>query len=261
MRPAIALLLRLYPARWRTRYGDEFAVLLAERPLGPFDLADVLLGALDAHLHLRGLGSLSEHRRGFAMSLRLGGFAAAIGGAFMLTGWIWSGVDPADSDPGVWLFLAGMIALLIGLAGLSAFQSRSHPTLIWAAFLLPAIGGAVTTLGMVAMAAMPDQPLVAGWSAWDFFFIGLLTTVAGSIVFAIVTYRTGALRRSGSVALAAGSALALGSFAISIVGGDALWEAVRLLFLLGYLAFPLGWVVLGLQAIHMDRPALAVGPA
>jgi hypothetical protein len=261
MRPTIALLLRLYPARWRARYGDEFASLLRERPLGPFDVADVLLGALDAQLHLRGLGSWSEHRRGFPMSLRLGGFAAAIGGAFMLTGWIWSGVDPADSDPGVWLFLAGMIALLVGLAGLSAFQSRSHPTLIWAAFLLPAIGGAVTTLGMVAMAAMPDQPLVAGWSAWNFFFIGLLTTVAGSIVFAIVTYRTGALQRSGAVALAAGSVLALASFAITVVGGDGLWEQLRTLFVLGYLAFPLGWVVLGVQAIHMGRPALAVGPA
>jgi hypothetical protein len=255
----IALLLRLYPARWRTRYGDEFSALLAERPLGPFDVADVLLGALDAHLHLRGLGSYSEHRRGFPMSLRLGGFAAAIGGALMLIGWIWSGVDPADSDPGVWLFLAGMIALLVGLAGLSAFQSRSHPTLIWAAFLLPAIGGAVTTLGMVAMAAMPDQPLLAGWSAWNFFFIGLLTTVVGSIVFAIVTYRTGALQRSGALALAAGSALALASFAISIVGGDALWEAVRPLFVLGYLAFPIGWIVLGLQAIRLDRPVMATG--
>ena len=76
----IALLLRLYPARWRMRYGDEFATLLAERPLGPFDVADVLLGALDAQLHLRGLGSYSEHRRGFPMSLRLGGIAATIGG-------------------------------------------------------------------------------------------------------------------------------------------------------------------------------------
>ena len=57
MRPIINLLLRCYPARWRARYGDEFAAVLDERPLGPFDVADVLLGALDAHLHLRGLGA------------------------------------------------------------------------------------------------------------------------------------------------------------------------------------------------------------
>ena len=73
----IALLLRLYPARWRARYGDEFAAVLEERPLGPFDVADILLGALDAHLHLRGLGAASEHGKGFAMSLRIGGYAAS----------------------------------------------------------------------------------------------------------------------------------------------------------------------------------------
>src|SRR3972149_263884 len=80
----IALLLRLYPARWRARYGDEFAAVLEDRPLGPFDVADVLLGALDAHLHLRGLGAASEHRKGFAMSLRIGGYAAIVGGILWL---------------------------------------------------------------------------------------------------------------------------------------------------------------------------------
>src|SRR3954451_1440112 len=84
MRPLIALLLRLYPARWRARYGDEFAAVLEERPLGPFDVADVVLGALDAHLHLRGLGAASEHQKGFAMSLRIGGYAAIAGGVLWL---------------------------------------------------------------------------------------------------------------------------------------------------------------------------------
>ena len=161
----IALLLRHYPARWRARYGDEFAALLAERPLGPFDVADVLLGALDAHLHLRGLGSWSEHRRGFPMSLRIGGLAAFAGGALILTGWVWSGVDPAESDVGVVLFLVGAVALLVGLAGLSAFQARTHPTLIWAAFLLPAVGGAGMALGGVAMAVLPDGPVSRTWVA------------------------------------------------------------------------------------------------
>jgi len=44
-------LLHLYPQKWRTRYGDEMAALLEACPFTPFVLLDVLLGALDAHLH------------------------------------------------------------------------------------------------------------------------------------------------------------------------------------------------------------------
>ena len=86
MRPAASLLVRAYPARWRARYGDEFLAVLEARPLGPFDVADVLLGALDAHLHLRGLGAASEHGKGFAMTLRLGGYAAIVGGSLFFIG-------------------------------------------------------------------------------------------------------------------------------------------------------------------------------
>lgn len=44
------LLLRLYPAAWRARYGEEFTALLEDQPLTPRIALDTLLGALDAHL-------------------------------------------------------------------------------------------------------------------------------------------------------------------------------------------------------------------
>jgi len=256
----IAFLLRLYPARWRARYGDEFGALLAERPLGPFDVADVLLGALDAHLHLRGLGSWSDHRRGFPMSLRIGGLAAFAGGALILTGWVWSGVDPAESDAGVVLFLVGAVALLVGLAGLSAFQARTHPALVWAAFLLPAIGGVVMTLGGVGMAVLSDAPVVGGWVPWNFFIVGLFATIAGSLLFAFATYRTGALPRSGATALGVGSAVSLASIllAMGLVGEAG--EAQPIL-MAGFLGFAVGWIVVGLQAIRIGRPVAAAGTA
>lgn len=75
-------LVRLYPAAWRERYGDEMEALLDERPLGPFDAVDLFLGALDGHLHLRGLGHASEHEKGITMSLRTAGIAAIIAGTF-----------------------------------------------------------------------------------------------------------------------------------------------------------------------------------
>ena len=60
-----ALLIRCYPARWRARYGDEFEAILEERPLGPFDVADILLGALNAQLRLRGHGVDTTYARRF----------------------------------------------------------------------------------------------------------------------------------------------------------------------------------------------------
>jgi hypothetical protein len=43
-------LLRLYPTRWRRRYGDEFSALLENQPLTLKVALDILIGALDAWL-------------------------------------------------------------------------------------------------------------------------------------------------------------------------------------------------------------------
>lgn len=43
-------LIRLYPAAWRARYGEEFTALLEEQPVTPVVALDVLLGALDARV-------------------------------------------------------------------------------------------------------------------------------------------------------------------------------------------------------------------
>ena len=42
----------LYPKAWRERYGDEFEILLEESLHSPFDVLDILFGALDAHLEI-----------------------------------------------------------------------------------------------------------------------------------------------------------------------------------------------------------------
>ena len=44
-------LLRLYPAQWRERYGEEFDAVLASQRASPGLVLDVLGGAIDAHLH------------------------------------------------------------------------------------------------------------------------------------------------------------------------------------------------------------------
>ena len=79
------LLIRCYPAVWRERYGDEFASILDERPLGPFDVADILLGALDARLRMRDRRAGLTERKGFNMSLRIGGIAAILAAVSLAT--------------------------------------------------------------------------------------------------------------------------------------------------------------------------------
>jgi hypothetical protein len=242
-----ALLLRLYPARWRARYGDEFAAVLEERPLGPFDVADVLLGALDAHLHLRGLGAASEHRKGFAMSLRIGGFAALFGAPVWVGGFVIANgaVGDVDTKTAAAVMVAGSLALLVALVGLSAFQARVQPVLSWMAFALPAIGTIGLLVGALGVALGREE-------FTDAFYFGLLTFFVGSLLFAIATFLAAVLSRPAAVLLGAAPVLAIAGG-----GGDGLAEIVTVAALI---CFTLGWCALGVQAIRLDRPVNAPRP-
>lgn len=41
-------LLKLYPPRWRRRYGEEFVALIASQPFSFFTVLDIIGGAIDA---------------------------------------------------------------------------------------------------------------------------------------------------------------------------------------------------------------------
>jgi hypothetical protein len=47
----VTWLLRLYPAQWRERYGEEFAAVLASQRASVGMVLDVVSGAIDAHLY------------------------------------------------------------------------------------------------------------------------------------------------------------------------------------------------------------------
>ena len=242
-------LIRLYPARWRARYGDEFAAILEERPLGPFDVADILLGAFDAQLRLRKVGTDIAPGRGLSMSLRIGGIAAILGAALWATSIVLGIGVVADVEPivpGI-LLIAGSLALLVALASLSAFQARVHPILSWAAVAVTAVGMIVVIVGIVGM-----QLFRHGY--WDVFLAGILGVVVGSVLFAIATYRTEALSRGAALLLGVGSVLTIpAAFA-----GNSLGPVPLVVTTIG---FALGWFVLGIHAIRLDRPATAPRPA
>jgi hypothetical protein len=56
--------LRLYPARWRERYGEEFAAMLASQRASVGLVLDVFSGAIDAHLHPQIQSSDSKQPKG-----------------------------------------------------------------------------------------------------------------------------------------------------------------------------------------------------
>ena len=246
------LLLALYPASWRTRYGEEFELILRDRPLGPFDVADVLLGALDAHLHLRGLGAASQHGKGFAMSLRIGGWAAIAGGALWFIGLAAASANDSDND-GIWslFLLAGTAALLLALVGLSAFQARENPRLVWAAFAIPATGACISIVGIVGMAVVGDRPFVGDLSPWWVWMLGMITMFVGSALFAVATIRSKVLSRAAALLLAVSSLVVIPvGFGI---GGGVPPELGQVLMVALLLAFTGGWVALGISALRVDR--------
>lgn len=186
------------------------------------------------------------------MSLRVGGIAAILGATlFAVAGLVSYGVVAA-ADPALptFLLLSGMAVLLLALAGLSAFQARSNPRLAWAAFLIPAIGVVAGIVGAAGIAVIGEP---AGELFWVIFSLGIGLALAGCVVFAIVTYRTAALSRPASVILGIGSVLPLLASVDSSVQQS--------IFLVALACFGLGWFLLGIQAIRLDRPASASRPA
>ena len=240
-----SLLIRCYPASWRARYGDEFEAVLDERPLGPFDVADILLGALDAHLRLRRRRSTVIQGRGLTMSLRIGGIAAILAAPLLALAWFlgYGSVTVDPIIPGV-LLVAGLSLLLVALAGLTAFQARTDPHVTWAAFVVPAIGLIVFSIGAFAT-------VVTGDDYWGLAMLGVLTGVVGSALFAIVTYRTAVLSRAGALLIGIGPVLT-----IVAAGTNAYALALGAI-----VCFLLGWFVLGVQAIRLDRPSTDPRPA
>lgn len=177
------------------------------------------------------------------MSLRIGGFAAILGAVlWAVAGLLSIGVvgDVSDDIP-VAMLLTGMLVLLVATAGLSAFQARTHPGAIWVAFAVTAVGTAVFFAGYLGSVLIGDEGF---WGLW---FIGVMTVILGSGLFAAVTYQTRVLSRIGSTLIGVG---------ILIMLSDAVFH-VGVLITIGMACFAIGWAALGVQAIRMDRPATA----
>lgn len=248
-----SLLIRCYPARWRERYGDEFLAILEERPLGPYDVADILLGALDARLRSRGRRAVEHHERGFTMSLRIGGIAAILG-VLIWTVFFFM-VSPGTAFQGVVAIVAfaGLLALLVAVTGLSAYQARSHPGLVWTAFAITAAGTVALFIGAAAELA----PVGAGGWNEALVVVGGFGAILGSALFGIATYRASVHMRAAASLLVVGPAIGVVAFILAFAGLELGW----FLMFPAFICFLGGWFALGVQAIRLDRPTAESRPA
>jgi hypothetical protein len=216
---------------------------------------DILLGALDAQLHLRGYGVPTKQARSLSVSLRIGGIAAIVGASLIVIVVAFTGGLPGGSETasGVALLVA-LAALLVALTGLSAFQARTNPWLVWVAFAITAVGTIV-----IFVAGITD---LAGTGPRDWrdglLPIGAVTAGFGSAAFGIATYRGSVLSRKGALALVIGPAL---GFSGAILVSQDLWGLGMLLVFVGIVCFLAGWFTLGVAAIRLDRTSSALGPA
>jgi hypothetical protein len=119
---ATPFLLRLYPAAWRARYGDEFAELLAARPPSVRDRADIVFGAVDARLHSqvadtppRRVASTGDRVLAFA-ALAAGALFSTWAGIILLFSPRWGEGETVGNDLLALSYGAGMLGAVIAIA-------------------------------------------------------------------------------------------------------------------------------------------------
>ena len=234
----VPLLLRLYPAAWRERYGDEFAELLASRPPKLRDRVDIVAGAIDARLHPQvGQAAADEvpMRRDTSVAAVLG-----IGGV-LLTGWAglgaglmprWDAGDAVSAAAMSWLGVAvsmGFAATFAMAAGLLLIARRYDRYLGSAG----AIGSVLTAAGLVFAS------LGGG-------VVALAMLLIGTSMFALRA-RGRLFGTLPAIVLVAATCILVGAFVAFAMGGG---QDTRLMW--GLIAYGPAWL---LVARHFRAPA------
>jgi len=251
-------LLRLYPREWRARYEDEFMALLEQTHSTPLDIADVALGALDAHLRPQVKATaVGVEKRPFMSRttfVQWSGMAAMIGSALMFLGlgWqlIYSILDPLAASV-VWL--AGVVLVLIGAVGFGLGYARRTGGLGQAGLLLALIGMSALALGSVGSVLdkvgtdLPDNGALS-WPAMLFF--GWVGMCVGMALFAIAGIRRRVLAIPAAwLVLVGGTCGAIGHimlvFLVVSYAPDVAVTASKLGFVIGGMLFVVGFFLIG----------------
>lgn len=224
-------LLRLYPAVWRARYGEEFAELLAARPPGLRDRLDILRGAVDARIHPQ-LDPNATRESRLAHDRSIGAMLVVAG--ILLTMWAGFGVVQAPR----W----------------ESGDAVASPTLLSVSYASGMLGAFILLVALVVLAFRYDWSIgsagaVAALSTGVGIFLaalggGLLALVmlAGGAVILAWRMRGRLLGTASAVALALASTIVAAAFIVFAAGGG---QDTRILWAM--LAFGPMWTLVGLD--------------
>lgn len=123
-------MLRLYPAPWRARYGEEFSAVLARQRVSMGMVFDVLGGAIDAHLHPQVQSSNSNQIKG-EDTMTLAMFQRCAAGGPKLS--------PSERRIAFWLSISSALAIAILYLGLTKLY-RGAPAVqavYWSSVFFP----------------------------------------------------------------------------------------------------------------------------
>jgi len=240
----MSVLLRLYPAAWRERYGDEVAALLEEHPASTLDLLDLIRGALDAHLHPQVPGAARPPDKEITVNQRLLGAMAAIGGIAWIIGVASIFVLQRDAfgDRNLTLAMIGL-ALAIACIGIAlgelGTRDGSAPSL--------RTGRAISTVSVVLALTLPV--------IWPVFLFGLFGFPIMAAMLAIRGTRNGVFPGWFAVVSTAAAFAVLGGIGIDAQAGKD--ESLVLLTVVGLPPLLLAWQALrGTAAANPAPPEL-----
>lgn len=261
-------LLRLYPRAWRERYEEEFLALLEQTDSSPLDLADVALGALDAHLRPQVTATSVGGERRPMMSrttfLQGSAVAAMIGSVLLLIvigrQLMYSILDGLAADS---VGLAGAVLMVIGVVGFAFAYARRTGGLGQGGLLIAFLGLSSLTLGFVGAVMdtvgndLPDRGVLS-WPALLFF--GWVGMCAGMALFATAGLRQHVLAIPaawlllvGGICGAAGHTILMGM--VISTSSDVAVMASKLVWVFGTMLFLVGFFLLG-SALWSGRGAV-----
>lgn len=248
-------LVRLYPADWRARYGDEFLDLLESRPLTLRSAFDVLLGAVDAHLDPQLVGDPLLHPR-LPTSTRLLGVAAMGSGLIVILGILFSiGVGHSSSsfaevawtEPFGFFRLAMFAPLALGgMIGVHRRQVARAPVVAWLG-----LAPAVIFAGLATPNILPEGTGLMTFHTGQAGFILGTGFWASAMGFGVVAAMIGVAPRLGALSMAVGAPMAM----IGMFSQTEFWSLVAQA---GVVIFGFGLMWLGIDLVlRREEPSLS----